>query len=72
MGGAGRCRAHGDAFRCPGVGQRGRTGLEQAAFRPANLVWRVWGLRLFLAGRSDWGVQVRKGLGTVNATRAEA
>ncbi|MGI9605092.1 MAG: glycosyltransferase family 2 protein [Acidimicrobiales bacterium] len=35
---------------------------EQLVFRPATLVWRAWGLSLFLQGRKEWGVQERKGL----------
>jgi cellulose synthase/poly-beta-1,6-N-acetylglucosamine synthase-like glycosyltransferase len=34
---------------------------EQALFRPATIVWRLWGLKLFLEGRTEWGVQHRQG-----------
>ncbi|MEZ5341897.1 MAG: glycosyltransferase family 2 protein [Acidimicrobiales bacterium] len=29
---------------------------------PMTIVWRLWGVRLFLMGRTEWGQQVRKGL----------
>lgn len=35
--------------------------LEQFAYRPVTIVWRLWGVRLFLQGRTEWGQQVRKG-----------
>jgi cellulose synthase/poly-beta-1,6-N-acetylglucosamine synthase-like glycosyltransferase len=35
--------------------------VEQLFFRPMTLVWRLWGLRLYLQGRTEWGVQVRQG-----------
>lgn len=34
---------------------------EQFIYRPATIVWRLWGVRLFLQGRTEWGQQVRKG-----------
>ncbi len=34
---------------------------EQLLFRPATVVWRVWGLWLFLRGRKEWGAQERRG-----------
>jgi len=34
---------------------------EQAVFRPMTLVWRLWGLLLFLQRRTEWGVQERRG-----------
>lgn len=37
---------------------------EQAVFRPMTLVWRLWGLLLFLQRRTEWGVQERRGLST--------
>ncbi len=36
--------------------------VEQLALRPMTLVWRLWGLRLFLQGRTEWGIQERRGL----------
>lgn len=36
--------------------------VEQLVLRPLTLVWRLWGLRLFLQGRTEWGVQERRGL----------
>ena len=41
----------------------GHVLFEQVVFRPLTLVWRLWGLVLFLQGRSEWGVQERRGLG---------
>ncbi len=41
----------------------GHVVFEQLVFRPLTLVWRFWGLILFLQGRSEWGVQERRGLG---------
>lgn len=38
--------------------------LEHLVFRPATLLWRAWGLLLFLQGRKEWGVQERRGLAT--------
>ena len=37
---------------------------EQIIFRPLTLVWRLWGLWLFLLGRSEWGAHDRRGLST--------
>lgn len=34
---------------------------EQFFHRPLTIAWRLWGLKLFLQGRSDWGAQVRHG-----------
>lgn len=36
--------------------------LEHVVFRPATLLWRAWGLVLFLRGRKEWGVQERRGI----------
>ncbi len=36
---------------------------DQIVFRPMTIVWRLWGLRLFLQGRTEWGFQERRGLG---------
>jgi cellulose synthase/poly-beta-1,6-N-acetylglucosamine synthase-like glycosyltransferase len=38
--------------------------LEHVVYRPMTVVWRLWGLKLFVQGRSDWGHQVRRGFGT--------
>ncbi len=35
--------------------------VEHIVFRPLTIVWRLSGVRGFLQGRSDWGVQVRRG-----------
>lgn len=35
--------------------------VEQIIYRPLTIVWRLWGVRLFLMGRTEWGQQVRKG-----------
>ena len=37
---------------------------EQIIFRPLTLVWRLWGLWLFLQGRTEWGAHDRRGLAT--------
>ncbi len=34
---------------------------EQLVYRQLTIVWRLWGIRLFLLGRTEWGQQVRKG-----------
>lgn len=34
---------------------------EQVVYRPLTLVWRMWGIQLFLRGRTEWGQQVRRG-----------
>ncbi len=34
---------------------------EQFVYRPLTIYWRLWGVRLFLQGRTEWGQQVRKG-----------
>ena len=34
---------------------------EQFFYRPLTIYWRLWGVRLFLQGRTEWGQQVRKG-----------
>lgn len=41
--------------------------VEHTIFRPLTIVWRLSGLRDFLLGRSDWGVQVRRGFGANTA-----
>ncbi len=38
--------------------------LEQLVYRPLTTVWRLWGLKLYLQGRTDWGAQVRRGFRT--------
>jgi cellulose synthase/poly-beta-1,6-N-acetylglucosamine synthase-like glycosyltransferase len=40
----------------------GHVVFEQVVFRPLSLVWRLWGLGLFLQGRREWGAQERRGL----------
>ncbi|MFT7600270.1 MAG: cellulose synthase/poly-beta-1,6-N-acetylglucosamine synthase-like glycosyltransferase [Acidimicrobiales bacterium] len=35
--------------------------IEQLVYRQMTIVWRLWGIRLFLMGRTEWGQQVRKG-----------
>ncbi len=35
--------------------------VEQLVYRPLTLLWRLWGIQLFLRGRKEWGLQVRKG-----------
>ncbi|MCB0995258.1 MAG: glycosyltransferase family 2 protein [Acidimicrobiales bacterium] len=49
----------------PGLYPRVKLGTyafyEQLVFRPVTLVWRLWGLKLFVQGKRDWGRQVRKG-----------
>ena len=35
---------------------------EMFIMRPATLVWRMWGVWLFIRGDHNWGVQERKGL----------
>ncbi|MEM7287840.1 MAG: glycosyltransferase [Actinomycetota bacterium] len=37
---------------------------EQLVFRPMTTVWRLWGLQLFLRGRTEWGAQQRRGFTT--------
>ena len=37
---------------------------EQLIYRQMTIVWRLWGIRLFLQGRTEWGQQVRKGFTT--------
>ncbi len=34
---------------------------EQVIYRQLTIAWRLWGIRLFLQGRTEWGQQVRKG-----------
>ncbi len=38
--------------------------IEQVIYRQLTIVWRLWGIRLFLMGRTEWGQQVRKGFTT--------
>lgn len=50
---------------------------EQLVFRPVTLIWRIWGLKLFVQGRQEWGRQVRKGFssgagGSASGTLVEA
>jgi len=35
--------------------------MEHLWYRPLTIAWRLWGLHLFLRGRSEWGEQVRRG-----------
>ncbi|MEE9417159.1 MAG: glycosyltransferase [Acidimicrobiales bacterium] len=37
--------------------------LEHVVFRPLTIWWRLGGLVFYAQGRSDWGVQVRRGFG---------
>lgn len=37
---------------------------EQVIYRPLTTIWRLWGLKLYLQGRTEWGVQVRRGFRT--------
>ena len=39
----------------------GHVLFEQFIFRPLTAIWRLWGLRLFLQGRTEWGAQQRRG-----------
>ncbi len=39
----------------------GHAVFEQLVFRPLTSAWRLWGLRLFLQGRTEWGAQERRG-----------
>ncbi len=38
--------------------------VEQLFYRHLTMIWRLWGVRLYLAGRTEWGQQVRKGFTT--------
>ncbi|MEZ5228529.1 MAG: glycosyltransferase [Acidimicrobiales bacterium] len=38
--------------------------IEQIIYRQLTIAWRMWGIRLFLMGRTEWGQQVRKGFST--------
>ncbi len=44
----------------------GHVIFEQMFFRPATIVWRLWGFKLFLEGRTEWGVQRRQGFAPSN------
>ncbi len=37
---------------------------EQIVYRQLTIVWRLWGLRLYVQGRTEWGQQVRRGFTT--------
>lgn len=37
---------------------------EHVFYRPLTIVWRLWGFKLFLQGRTEWGAQVRRGFRT--------
>ncbi len=37
---------------------------EQIVYRPMTSVWRIWGLGLYLRGRTEWGAQERHGIKT--------
>ncbi len=37
--------------------------VDQLVYRPLTLVWRLWGLKMFLEGRGEWGDMTRTGLG---------
>ena len=46
---------------------------DQLVFRPLTAIWRLWGLRLFLQGRTEWGAQERRGFkGTPTSAAAQA
>lgn len=45
--------------------------VEHTIFRPLTIIWRLSGLRDFLRGRSDWGVQVRRGFGEKSLADAQ-
>ena len=49
----------------PGLGNRlllvVYAAMEHLWYRPLTIAWRLWGLHLFLRGRSEWGEQVRRG-----------
>ena len=42
--------------------------MEQFFYRPVTIYWRLWGVRLFLQGRTEWGQQVRKGFTSTPST----
>ena len=52
----------------PGVLSRLRlvvyVAVDQLLYRPLTLVWRLWGLKMFLEGRGEWGDMTRTGLGS--------
>jgi hypothetical protein len=37
--------------------------VEHLVFRPMTIWWRLGGLVHYYQGRSDWGVQIRRGFG---------
>ena len=39
---------------------------EQLVYRPATIVWRLWGFVLWARGRSEWGNMERVGFGDAN------
>ena len=45
----------------------GHVAFEQTVFRPATIVWRLWGFKLFLEGRTEWGAQQRQGFVSTDA-----
>lgn len=45
--------------------------VEHTVFRPLTIYWRLSGLRGFVQGRSDWGVQVRRGFGPNTAADSQ-
>ncbi len=45
----------------------GHVLFEQVFFRPATIVWRLWGFKLFLEGRTEWGAQRRQGFASVSS-----
>lgn len=50
------------------VAMAGYVLFEQLIFRPMTAIWRLWGLRLFLQGRTEWGAQQRRGYPAVEPT----
>lgn len=45
--------------------------VEHIVFRPLTIVWRLSGIRGFVQGRSDWGVQVRRGFSANTTPEAQ-
>ncbi len=45
--------------------------VEHLVFRPMTVWWRLAGLRLYSQGKTDWGVQVRRGFGPTTAVEGQ-
>ena len=43
--------------------------VDQAGFRQLTVVWRIWGLMLYLQGHNEWGKQARKGFAPTELTK---